>query len=66
MLIKIATTSIATEILLFLISLNSCIPVVRMEKRKNTDALIITAIIKPINKYSPEYKEIVVMSTFSV
>ena len=49
-LINMATINIATEILLFLISLNSFVPVVRIEKSRNTEALITTDAIKPISK----------------
>lgn len=53
-LISVATTKIATEILLFFISLNSLIPVVKTENNRNTEVLIMTAETKPINKYKPE------------
>ena len=54
-LIKIATTKIATEILFCCISLNSFTPLVSIENNKNTAPLIPTAAIKPIKRYSPEY-----------
>ncbi len=55
MLIKIETTKMATAILFRWISLNSFTFFVRTEKSKNTEMFIMTAIIKPINKYRPEY-----------
>ena len=56
----------ATAMLLRWISLNSFTFFVRTENNKKTELFIMTAMIKPINKYRPEYFAISKVSIVSL